>query len=49
MSTPIVDKILLALKTIVNSNVNFHYCQGFESSESYDGQENQLPLLAGAW
>ena len=49
MITPIVDKILLALKAIVNSYVNFHYWQGFESSESFIGQENQLPSLTGVW
>ena len=42
MSTPTVERILVALKVTFDKNVSSHFWQGFGSSQSYDSQPRQL-------
>ena len=49
MSYHTFDMILVALKAMVDRNVNFNCWQSFVSSEIYGCQECKLALLTGLW
>lgn len=49
MSSPTLDKILIALKSTVDGKVNFHYWQDIGSSQKYTWQECQILQLKKFW